>query len=93
MNGFGELGQVTASLMDTLESAELPDGAEVEEVLVIASVTWPAGEDVCGHSTYYSCSSGRPWVQKGLLIEAGRAISSASRPYTGEEPDDEPSEP
>lgn len=81
-----ELGIATAALMDTLEEADLPKESRVEELLVIAAVTWPCDEDgTTGNAVYYRCSSPLPWIQRGLLKQADRAIEASSVPYEDEE--------
>lgn len=80
-----QLGQTAANLMDTLEADEdLPEGAVLEEVMVIAAVTWPAN-DGCGNYVYYACTSGRPWVQRGLLEQTHGAVLKNSRPFDPDE--------
>jgi hypothetical protein len=81
------LGETTAALMETLDKIDLPDGATIGEVFVIAAVVWPVGDDdeASGSSVHYRCSSSFPWVQTGLLNAAARAIARSLRPYEDED--------
>lgn len=90
MLDLAELGIATAGLMDTLDASDLPAEARVEEIMVIAAVAWPAGDEgETGQSTYYRCSSPYSWVQHGLLHQAAKAVDTSSRPYDQEEDEDE----
>ena len=81
-----ELGIATADLMDTLEAQEgLPDEVRLEEVMIIAAVSWPVNEEGVGNSVFYRCSSSYPWVQKGLLEQAHHAVDRSSKPYEEDE--------
>lgn len=84
MNGIDKLGHTAAEIMEKIEGDELPDGAAVAEVMVIAAVKWPIEGEGAGNCTYYRCSSAFPWVQKGLLDLAAEAVDSARRPWEPE---------
>lgn len=90
MLDLAELGIAAADLMDTLDAGDLPEEARVEEIMVIAAVAWPAGDEgETGQSTYFRCSSPYSWVQHGLLHKATEAVERSSRPYDQEEDEDE----
>lgn len=56
--------------------------AEIDAVLVIAAVHYGSTEDGSGDigSTFYTCSSGRGFIQRGLLEDARRAVDVNTTP-------------
>ena len=53
--------------------------AVVEEVMVIAAVSFGDADEESETTTYFRCSSSRPWVQSGLLREAEQAAYRSRR--------------
>jgi hypothetical protein len=79
-----KVGEEAMALMDQLNLTELPEGAYIDEVLVIAAVVFPTNDpDVSGSNTFYRCTSALPWIQKGLLVHAMRMIEMSGRPFEG----------
>jgi hypothetical protein len=84
-----ELGLAAAALMDTLAEVDnLPEEVRLEEVMLIAAVSWPA-ENGVGQSVYWRCSSSYPWVQRGLLEIAHKSVDRSGVPYEPEEVEEE----
>ena len=78
MNKLESLGTTAAEIMETLEHTEIPDEAEIAEVMIIVAVTWPVDNpEAIGHSLFYRCTSNRPWIQHGLLDLTSNAVDGS----------------
>jgi hypothetical protein len=76
-----EVGKVAATLMDNIDMDDLPPGAEVVEVLVLAGIVFPVPDEpeASGSTIAYRCTSALPWVQKGLAEHLADAIKRNAR--------------
>jgi hypothetical protein len=80
-----EVGREAMALMDQLMVNRLPEGARIEEVMVIAAITFPTGNtEEAGSDLYYRCTSAFPWVQKGIAAHLFDAIRHNSQPWRPE---------
>lgn len=70
----GRIGEVAAQLLDGAMNATAdPDDdivdAEVGEVIIVAELQFRDSEGTEYTRSFYRCSDGRKWVQRGLLRE------------------------
>lgn len=60
------IGSTAAELMETIGDRLNADW-EVDTVIVVVSARWSGGDAT---SVHFQCSDARPWLQRGLLMEA-----------------------
>jgi hypothetical protein len=81
-----EVGREAMALMDQLNLNELPEGAFIDEVVVIAAVVFPTGNpEEIGTNTFWRSTTARPWTVKGLLRHVEKRIDEVARRVTPED--------
>lgn len=82
IEGHERLGILTAELMEQLEESEVDEGhtARLGEVMIVVEVDVDkdGGEEEDGFTAIRTrCSSGKYWIQKGLLAAGAQRLDDS----------------
>jgi hypothetical protein len=66
--------QTSKDLLKAIEEDSDSEMAEVDDVMIIVHINYGEVENGEKGSTFYRCSSAKPHIQHGLLVEAKRAV-------------------
>lgn len=78
------LGQLMAEFMESAEAEDYPEGTEVDEALILATISVPDGD---GHRQHIRvrCTSESPVVQAGLIAWGEDAVMAVG--FEDEDPE------
>lgn len=76
IEGLEKVTDAVDRIVDNIEKSAEDEIGSIDEVIIICAVHYGSTEDGAGDigSVFYACSTGRGFIQRGLLEDARRAV-------------------